>query len=71
MNGFEDELEDLGISIPKTHIINFEKIKTLDDVIKILRLMNLEISWVGECPEEFQELYNTGYLINITEFKQK
>ena len=39
-------MNDIGIYVPKEYVVDFEKVKTLDDVISILS--KLKISVFGE-----------------------
>ena len=49
--------------INKKFEIDFEKVKTLDDIIIILKNMNLHVTWYQkDCPEMFKEIYEKGFL---------
>jgi hypothetical protein len=49
--------------IKKQYEIDFDKIKSLDDVIVLLRAMNVTLNWYSEeCPARFKEIYGKGFL---------
>jgi hypothetical protein len=49
--------------IKKQYEIDFDKIKSLDDVIVLLRAMNVTLNWYSEeCPAQFKEIYEKGFL---------
>jgi len=44
--------------------INWEQVRSLDDLIMIMKAMNITIHWYSdECPEQFKEIYNKRFLI--------
>ena len=46
--------------------INFNKVQTIDDIKIVLKAMHLSICWYSnECPEDFKEIYDKGFLIEI------
>jgi hypothetical protein len=43
--------------------VDFSKVKTLDDIIVILKAMDLTVSWYTKTiPEKFQDIHNKGFL---------
>ena len=60
-----EKQETNSLKIINKHFkIDFDKVKTLDDVFLILKSMNISCHWYQEtCPEQFQEIYNKGLLI--------
>jgi hypothetical protein len=65
-----NELNETGtIKIyQKKFDIDFSKVKTLEDVILILKRMGLSVHWYTDtCPEQFQELYEKGLLKEVTD----
>lgn len=54
-----------------TYVINPEKIKTLEDVIVILRALNLQLTWQGQdVPAQFRELAVRNMLTKVTVSQQ-
>jgi hypothetical protein len=52
----------LGITV-KQYEIDFDKVKSLDDVVVILKAMKVTLSWYSEeCPDQFKEIYEKGFL---------
>jgi len=50
--------------------IDFSKVTTLEDVVLILKGMDLSVHWYTDtCPEQFQELYEKGFLKEINNDK--
>lgn len=48
----------------KSFDIDYSKIKTIEDVIVVLKSLNISIDWhQEECPEQFKEIYEKGFLI--------
>lgn len=44
--------------------IDFDKVQTIDDIKIVLKAMHLSIYWHSdECPEQFKEVYDKGFLI--------
>jgi len=51
------------IIINKQYEIDFEKIKSLEDVVVILKALNFTVHWYLEkCPTQFKEIYEKGFL---------
>ena len=51
------------IIINKQYVVDFDKIKSLDDVVVIFRAMNFTLNWYSEeCPAQFKEIYEKGFL---------
>jgi len=49
--------------ITKQYEIDYDKIKDLDDVVVLFRAMNFTLSWYSEeCPDQFKEIYEKGFL---------
>ena len=49
--------------INKQYVVDFEKIKSLDDVVVIFRAMDFTLNWYSEeCPAQFKEIYEKGFL---------
>jgi hypothetical protein len=47
----------------KQYEIDFDKVKSLDDVVVILKAMKVTLSWYSEeCPDQFKEIYEKGFL---------
>ena len=54
---FESEL------IVKEYEIDFDKVKSIDDILVVLRAMKVTLRWFSEeCPEQFKEIYEKGFL---------
>lgn len=50
----------------KSFKIDFEKVKTFEDVISILKAMDLTVTWhYDECPDMFKDINDKGFLIEI------
>lgn len=46
--------------------IDFSKVETLEDVKMVLKAMQLTIFWYqDECPPQFTELYEKGFLKEV------
>ena len=57
----------IRIEQPKRFVIDFDKVTTLEDVVAILKGMDLRIQWYAEdCPEQAKEMYEKGLLIEDT-----
>jgi len=51
------------IIINKQYEIDFEKIKSLENVVVIFRAMDFTLNWYSEeCPAQFKEIYEKGFL---------
>jgi hypothetical protein len=49
--------------INKQYAVDFDKIKSLDDVVVIFRAMDFTLNWYSEeCPAQFKEIYEKGFL---------
>ena len=48
----------------KQYTVNFDKVKSVDDVVVILKAMNFtSLNWYSEeCPAQFKEIYEKGFL---------
>ena len=47
----------------KQYEIDFDKIKSIDDVVVIFRAMKVTLNWYSEeCPDQFKEIYEKGFL---------
>jgi hypothetical protein len=60
-----EKLNNLLVStiITKQYEIDFDKVKSLDDVVVILKAMKVTLSWYSEeCPDQFKEIYEKGFL---------
>lgn len=52
--------------IQKKFKIDFSKVESLEQVIDILKAMDLSIHWYNDnCPEQFKDLYQKGLLIEV------
>lgn len=60
---------ETGISIiQKSFKIDYTKVKSLEQVIDILKAMDLSIHWhTDDCPEQFKDLYEKGLLLEVKE----
>jgi hypothetical protein len=62
----ENEYSTVGLSVginPNHFKVDFSKVKTLDDIIVILKAMDLTVSWYTKTiPEKFQDIHNKGFL---------
>jgi len=57
-----NEILASGITV-KQYEIDFDKVKSLDDVVVILKAMKVTLSWYSEeCPDQFKEIYEKGFL---------
>ena len=46
--------------------IDYSKVKSLEQVIDILKAMDLSIHWYNDnCPEQFKDLYEKGLLVEV------
>ena len=44
--------------------INWDHIQSLDDLMVVMKAMDITIHWYSEeCPERFKEIYDKGFLI--------
>jgi hypothetical protein len=44
--------------------INWDHIQSLDDLMVVMKAMDIAIHWYSEeCPERFKEIYDKGFLI--------
>jgi hypothetical protein len=60
-----EKLDNLLTSriINKQYAVDFDKIKSLDDVVVIFRAMDFTLNWYSEeCPAQFKEIYEKGFL---------
>ena len=49
--------------INKQYEIDYDKIKDLDDVVVLFRAMKVTLNWYSEeCPDQFKEIYEKGFL---------
>jgi len=47
----------------KQYEVDFDKLKSVDDVLVILKAMNFTLNWYSEeCPAQFKEIYEKGFL---------
>ena len=52
--------------IPKKFKIDYSKVESLEQVIDILKAMDLSIHWYNDnCPEQFKDLCEKGLLIEV------
>jgi len=52
--------------IQKKFKIDYSKVESLEQVIDILKAMDLSIHWYNDnCPEQFKELYEKGLLVKV------
>jgi hypothetical protein len=50
----------------KTFTVDFDKIKTVEDIIIVLKSMGLAVSFnVFECPPQFIEIMEKGILVEV------
>ena len=65
--GFAFVKSDNTLSIiPKKFKIDYSKVESLEQVIDILKAMDLSIHWYNDnCPEQFNDLYEKGLLIEV------
>ena len=69
MNNEEQQTEKgtINIAQPKSFKIDFSKVTTLDDVVDILKAMDLTVFQYDETiPEKFKTLFDKGLLIETT-----
>ncbi|KKN88655.1 hypothetical protein LCGC14_0245460 [marine sediment metagenome] len=46
--------------------IDFKKVKTINDIIVVLKGLNLKILWNQEnCPDQFKDMYEKGFLTEV------
>ena len=49
--------------IKKQYEIDFDKIKSIDDILVDFRAMKVTLNWYSEeCPDQFKEIYEKGFL---------
>lgn len=54
---------DMKLFINKQFHIDWDKIKTLEDVLAVLKAMQFVVDWYQEeCPPQFREIYEKGFL---------
>lgn len=65
--GFAFVKSDNTLSIiQKKFKIDYSKVESLEQVIDILKAMDLSIHWYNDnCPERFKDLYEKGLLIEV------
>lgn len=52
--------------VQKKFKIDYSKVESLEQVIDILKAMDLSIHWYNDnCPEQFKDLYEKGLLIEV------
>lgn len=52
--------------IQKKFKIDYSKVESLEQVINILKAMDLSIHWYNDnCPEQFKDLYEKGLLVEV------
>ena len=52
--------------IQKKFKIDYSKVESLEQVIDILKSMDLSIHWYNDnCPEQFKDLYEKGLLVEV------
>jgi len=52
----------------KTFDIDYTKVKTIEDVVTVLKGLQITVNWHQEhCPEQFKEIYEKGFLIERVE----
>ena len=52
--------------IQKKFKIDYSKVESLEQVLEILKAMDLSIYWYNNnCPEQFKELYEKGLLVEV------
>ena len=52
----------------KTFDIDYSKVKTIEDVVTVLKGLQITVNWYQEdCPEKFKEIYEKGFLIERVE----
>ena len=64
LTGTNDMGEFLTVKTNPNHFkMDYSKVKSLDDVIEILKAMDLTVSWyTEETPEQFREIQDRGFL---------
>jgi hypothetical protein len=57
----------LGVGIVnKGFEVDFDKVKTIEDITVVLRALQFVIHWYQEdCPEQFKEIHEKGFLKQI------
>jgi hypothetical protein len=61
-NNMEKNNKELKI-VNNTFKIDFDKVKSLEDVIIILKSLDMSINWYSDdCPSQFKEIYEKGLL---------
>lgn len=54
------------LPVLKSFKIDYSKVKSLEQLIDILKTINLSIHWYDdECPEQFKDLYEKGLLKEV------
>ena len=52
--------------IQKKFRIDYSKVESLEQVIDILKAMDISIYWFSDnCPENFKDLYEKGLLVEV------
>jgi hypothetical protein len=61
-----EKLDNILVStiITKQYEIDFDKIKSIDDILVVFRAMKkVTLKWYSEeCPTQFKEIYEKGFL---------
>ena len=58
----------INITQPRSFKIDFSKVTSIEDIVDILKAMDLTVFQYDETiPEKFQTMFNKGILIEITQ----
>ena len=67
MENQETKRGTINIAQPRNFKIDFTKVTTLDDVIDIIKAMDLTVTQYNETiPEQFKPMFDKGLLIETT-----
>lgn len=47
------------------YVLDFSKIKTVKDILIVIRSLNPIYTWIGDPPASFEEIYDKGFLTEV------
>jgi sporulation protein YlmC with PRC-barrel domain len=66
MNQIINSADTISFSVWKKFEIDYSKIKTIEDIVIVLRSMNIQLSWSDKhVPDRFKEIYEKGFLKEV------
>lgn len=59
-------MEEIKVTPNKKFEIDFDKVKTIEDVVEVLKSLEIKITWYqDECPTQFLEIQKRGLLKEV------